>query len=239
MPSDAVRRSVLEVYERVGREGSRPPPGLDLATGRRLAEDLGYPPAVLDALPAAVLDAFVGAAPLYREVDGPPGPWVADLGCGAGLDGLLLAERGFRVAALDLSAAMLGRLRAAAAGRPAAALHPLRAALPSIPLASGSAAWALLNGVANLVADRGALLAEVRRVLRPGGLLLVADLLELGEIPPELRRLPEAWAWCLAGATTPARWVEALGTAGFADAEVRVLEEFPPLGRGVIRARAA
>lgn len=238
MGGERISEAIREVYERVGREGSRPPGGLSLSTGRDLAEDLGYPPTLLDALPPRTLDAFVGAAPLFQEVHGRPGEWVLDLGCGSGLDSLILAEAGYRVVAVDASAAMLRRLGASAEELPERRVHPVRAALPRIPVAARAASWVLLNGVANLVVERDALLAEIRRVLRPDGSLLLADLVELGEIPPEVRDLPEAWAWCLGGAATPERWRECLGAAGFRGVEVTVLEEFLPLGRGMIRATA-
>jgi SAM-dependent methyltransferase len=239
MGSDAEnRKTISEVYESLGRNGSRPPGGLSFPTGTALARDLGYPEAELAALPPEVLESFVGAAALACEVDDPaPGSgWVVDLGCGAGVDSLVLARRGHRVVSLDASPAMLRRLVSAAGGQ---SNHAVRALLPTLPLATGFASWVLLNGVANLVSDRTQLLAEVSRVLRPAGRLLIADLLALGEIPAEVRELPEAWAWCVAGAASPAVWKSDLAEAGFFDLQIQILEEIQPLGRGLIRARKA
>lgn len=226
-----IHEAVLRVYEDVGRGGSRAPAGLGVRTGADLARTLGYRDEELALLPLRVLDAFVGAAALADEVTGPAGQWVLDLGCGAGIDGLVLCARGFRVAALDASAAMLG-LAPARATRLA-----VRASLPDLPVTTGVADWALLNGVANLVPARPTLLAEVSRALRPGGTLLVADLVQIGPIPAEVRALPEAWAWCVAGASTAEAWQGDLARAGFGQADVTVLEEFPPLARAVLRAR--
>jgi SAM-dependent methyltransferase len=234
-----IHEAVLAVYNSVGQGGSRAPSGLDVATGGDLARALGYRPAELACLPPHVLDAFVGAAALANavpdavpdEVEDSRSRWVLDLGCGAGVDGLILAARGFRVAALDASAAML------ALAPPRASRLAVRAALPELPVATGLATWALLNGVANLVPARAALLREVFRALRPGGVILAADLVQIGPIPLELRALPEAWAWCVAGAATPEEWREELARAGFEDCEVTVIEEFSPLARAVLRAR--
>lgn len=236
MQETCFRDLVEEVYDAVGRSGSRAPAGMPLETGRELALRFGYARDRLSALPPAAAESFVGAAALEPRVRGRAGELVADLGCGAGVDACLLARRGFKVFALDASASMLSHLDTA--GGEAGALLPLRARLPAIPLRTGAASWALLNGVANLVPDRPSLLAEVRRILRPGGTLLAADLLEHGEIPADVRRLPEAWAWCVAGATGPGRWRTELETAGFSDVVIQVLETFPPLARGTIQATA-
>lgn len=228
-----LREAVAGVYDAVARSGSRPPQGLGFATGRDLAVALGYPPEPLADLPSAALAAFVGAGALAEAVDGRPGEVVLDLGCGAGVDGLLLAARGYRVLALDASLPML-RLAGRAPRRLA-----VRGALPDLPVRDACARWALLNGVANLVPDRTRLLAEIHRALAPGGTLVVADLLQTGPIPSEVRDLPEAWAWCVAGATTGDQWRRDLADAGFEAVELSVGEEFPPLARALIAARRA
>jgi len=232
---DPIREAIRDAYDRVGRTGSRAPAGLHVPTGRVLASALGYEEALAE-LPDAVVDAFVGAAALAPQVTGRPGEVVADLGCGAGLDSLLLARRGFRVVSLDASSAMLARL-ARHRDPSGAPPQPVRGALPELPLGSGVARWALLNGVANLVRERGRLLAEVHRILAPGGVLLIADLISVGEIPAELRELPEAWAWCVAGAGSRDEWEHDLARAGFADTSVEVLEVTAPVARALIRAR--
>ncbi len=235
MDADAIRRAVSEVYDRTGREGSRGPAGMALPTGGALARELGYAEADLGGVPGEVLEAFVGAAALAPEVHGPGA--VADLGCGAGLDAWVLAARGHRVAALDASAPMLARLRRSLARRPGLPLHCVLAELPRVPLRAGCVDWVLMNGVANLVPDRPRLLAEALRVLRPGGRLRIGDLVALEPLPPGLRDLPEAWAWCLGGATGPDEWERALRLAGFVEVSVEIVEPVPPAARAIVRAR--
>jgi SAM-dependent methyltransferase len=207
-------------------------------TGAALARELGYPDAAVRAAPAALLDAFVGASALAPRVlaQGCPGEVVVDLGCGAGLDAWVLARNGYRVAALDASAAMLSRLAGLGDFAPPG-LRTVRAELPHLPIRDGTADWVLLNGVANLIADRGALWRAVCRVLAPGGRLLAADLVALGPVPAELRAMPEAWAWCLGGAPEASRWAGELEDAGLEAPRVAILEEFPPFARAVAEAR--
>lgn len=232
------RDAIAQAYDAVGVAGSRAPAGMGFPTGAALARELGYPEASVDAAPPALLDAFVGASALAPRVlaEGRPGELVLDLGCGAGLDAWLLARAGYRVAALDASAAMLSRLAGLGASMPQG-LVTVRAELPDLPLRNGTADWVLLNGVSNLIKDRQALWREVCRVLAPGGRVLAADLVALGPVPDDLRELPEAWAWCLGGAPEASRWVGELAGAGLDAPKVSILEEFPPFARAVAEAR--
>ncbi len=233
MGAKAIRAAISAVYETVGLYGSRSPEGLDLPVGGELAERLGYSAEELRHAPRAALQAFVGAAPLVDEIPPDSEGWIVDLGCGAGLDSWILGSRGHRVVALDASASMLSRVTTGAAPT---RLVAVRAFLPSVPLRTGCASRVLLNGVANLIQDGSALLREIHRILQPGGQVLIADLVVLGVVPEELKALPEAWAWCLGGATTPKGWVEALESSGFGSVSFRILEEFSPFGRATLRA---
>ncbi len=234
-PNDPIRRAIARAYDRIGRDGAKAPDGLGFSTGGALARELGYPPAELDRVPPALLDAFVGAGAVAPLVDG-PGP-VVDLGCGAGVDSWLLAERGHPVVAVDPSTPMVARLAAALRACGPTGLGIVRARVPGVPLAAGRFAWAILNGAANLASDRHALIAEVWRLLRPGGRLVIADLVATGPIPAALRSQPEAWAWCLGGAATADAWRADLARAGFEGIGVGLVEEIPPVARAVIRAR--
>ena len=234
------QRAVREVYDAVGEHGSQAPRGMDLATGRELALNLGYAPERLAGVPPALLEAFVGAGPLAVLADPRPGQVVVDVGCGAGVDSFLAAQAGAQVLALDASAPMLRRLRRGVGGyTPLPRLLALQTAAPHLPVASGCADWVWLNGVANLIPDHGALCAELARVLHRGGRLLLADVFALEPVPDELRELPEAWAWCVAGAAEPDVWRGRLDAAGFRGIHIDVAEEFPPFFRGVLGATRA
>lgn len=232
------------IYDRIGREGSRAPEGLALPVGRELALSLGYPPKILDALPAEALEGFVGAAPLPALVlKNHRGGLVVDCGAGAGVDCFWLASRGVKAIALEWSGQMLARLqrsqRHSQKQRRSPTVSPplpLRARLPAIPLATGSVECVTANGVINLIDDKAELLREVLRVLEPGGRFIAADIIALEALDPALTGDEEAWAFCVAGAKTADEWGELLAEAGFSDFSVEVLERFHPLGRGLLRA---
>ena len=78
------------------------------------------------------------------------------------------------------------------------------------------------NCVINLSADKGKVLREAFRVLRPGGRFAVSDVVAQGELPSDLRRDMEAWVGCVAGALEEGEYRTLLAAAGFSDVEVEV-----------------
>jgi arsenite methyltransferase len=104
------RREVLvqETYSAAARD----PGGAHLfEVGRELALGVGYPRELLDRMPETAVDAFAGVAAVSVNASVRPGERVLDLGCGAGLDSLVAAERGCRVVGIDFSADLLARRR--------------------------------------------------------------------------------------------------------------------------------
>ncbi|MGH7354068.1 MAG: methyltransferase domain-containing protein [Candidatus Rokuibacteriota bacterium] len=147
--------------------------------GRVLAEGLGYPPALLDTLPAISVDAFAGVSNLSVFAEIPAGARVLDLGCGAGLDSLIAARRvgaGGHVIGVDFSEAMLARAHEATA-EAAIAVTLFRADAERLPLAGGSIDVALVNGIFNLNPARTEIFRELTRVVRPGGRAYAAELI--------------------------------------------------------------
>jgi arsenite methyltransferase len=127
-----------------------------------------------------------------------PGQTVLDVGSGGGIDTILAARRvgpeGHAIG-LDTLAEMCerGRRHAAQAGV-AGWTEFLQGEMEDIPLPEGSVDVAISNGVLNLSARKSRALAEIYRVLRPGGRICMADLTVEGELPPEVANDQSAWA---------------------------------------------
>jgi SAM-dependent methyltransferase len=119
------------------------------------------------------------------------GEIVLDVGCGTGLDALIAARRvgpGGRVIGLDMTPAMLDGARGNAA---AMGLHHVEwreGLMEALPLPDATVDVVLCNGVLNLSTRKSRALAEMRRVLRPGGRLALADLVLTESLPEELQR---------------------------------------------------
>ncbi|MBM4289867.1 MAG: methyltransferase domain-containing protein, partial [Deltaproteobacteria bacterium] len=94
-----------------------------------------------------------------------------------------------------------------------------------LPVDSGTVDVVISNCVINLTPDKLASFTEVHRVLKPGGRILIADLVTAGELPSDVRASAAAWADCLAGAMEKEAYLDAIRRAGFS--EVTVVSESP------------
>jgi arsenite methyltransferase len=200
------------------RLAAPPPPGPGCCPA--LAAD--YAPAELAALPAGMAASSFGCGNPLAFAGVRPGETVVDLGCGAGLDLLLAAERvgpTGHVVGIDMSPDLLARARANAdrAGATQVALH--EGTIEALPLADASADWVISNCVVNLSMDKPAVFAEIARVLRPGGRVLISDLVA-EDLPDWVHRHRDLYAACIAGAISQARYVDLARAAGLTDVHV-------------------
>ncbi len=182
-------------------------------------------------VPADALAASLGCGNPTALADLKPGETVLDLGSGGGIDVLLSARRvgpaGFAYG-LDMTDEMLALAERNRAAAGAANVEFLKGTIEEIPLPPSSVDVVISNCVINLSGDKGRVIAEAFRVLRPGGRLAVSDVLVQGTIPPEARRDMESWAGCIAGAMEEGEVRQALRAAGFEGIEVRVTRAYDP-----------
>ena len=160
-----------------------------------------------------------------------PGEVVLDLGSGAGLDVLLSARRvtpDGHAYGLDMTDEMLALANENKARAGVTNATFLKGTIESIPLSSASVDVVISNCVINLAADKTAVLKEAFRVLRPGGRLAVADMVELEPLPAVVKRALDAWAGCVAGTIPVDAYGDALVDAGFTNVDIEITNSFGP-----------
>ena len=193
MDKTRLREGVRRAYSTAAE---RPQDKHPFPVGRSFAESLGYPQDLLATLPAVSVDAFSGVSNVAVFAQIPVGAVVLDLGCGAGLDSLIAAQRvgpEGRVIGLDFSDAMLARARQAAAQLGADNVEFYQADAEKLPIEDGSIDVALVNGIFNLNPERDAIFRELARVVREEGVVYAAELILQEPLPLEIRNSEADW----------------------------------------------
>ena len=148
------------------------------------------------------------------------GETVLDLGSGAGIDVFLAAHKvgePGRVIGVDLTEDMVARGRQLAQEHGFGNVEFRQGDIEHLPVDSGSVDIVISNCVINLTPDKLASFTEIHRVLKPGGRILISDLVTAGDLPEDVRRSAAAWADCLAGAMEKEAYLETIRRAGFAE----------------------
>ena len=175
-----------------------------------------------------------------------PGEIVLDLGSGAGLDVLLSARRvspGGRAYGVDMTDEMLALANANKEKAGVANATFLKGTIEDVPLPDASVDVVISNCVINLAEDKGAVIREAFRVLKPGGRFAVADMVELEPLEATVKKSLDQWAGCLSGTIPIDEYRAALVKAGFVaeEFEIHATESMPgvdgKIGSAYIRAR--
>src|SRR5271169_3325058 len=151
------------------------------------------------------------------------GETVLDLGSGGGIDVLLSARRVGpmgKAYGLDMTNEMLNLARENQRKAGVTNVEFLKGEIEHIPLPDNSVDVVISNCVINLSADKGRVLREAFRVLRPGGRFAVSDVVTRGEMLPEIRKSVLLWVGCIAGALEEMDYRSKLAAAGFEQVDV-------------------
>jgi arsenite methyltransferase len=190
---DLLRAAIRDEYSVVA---TNPDKGFHFHTGRPLAQILGYDDTWLEGIPEATVASFAGTGNPFSLGWLSPGEYVVDVGCGAGIDSLIAARMvgpEGRVVGVDMTPAMLERALASAATAGATNADFRHGFAESLPLPNEWADVVISNGVFNLFPDKSAGLAEMARVLKPGGRLQIGDILVQKAVPDGGKRNIDLW----------------------------------------------
>lgn len=209
---DEIKAAVRQAYTEI-------PTGGGEAVTRR-----SYSDEELASLPKGAIDWALGVGNPIPHAELRPGEIVLDVGSGGGLDTIMAARRvrpDGLVIGLDMLDEMCERGRAHAREAGVERWTEFRRGeVESIPLEDASSDVVISNGVINLSPRKSRALAEIYRVLRPGGRMCVVDLIVDQDLPPAVLGSSAAWAGCVSGALSERVFVRKLQRLGFEDITV-------------------
>lgn len=220
MTKEQIFAAVRQMYTDVANSPSRE---FHFPTGRSACRFVGYPEEWLDIVPATAVESFAGVGFPFRAGVIRTGDRVLDIGAGSGTDTLIAARLVWpqgKVLALDMTSAMLGKLRRNITLAGVDNVEPIEGNAESIPLPDASIDVVTSNGVLNLVPDKPSAFAEIFRVLRPGGRAQIADIVVSSPVSEKSRGDPKLWAECVVGAVVEENYLDLFRAAGFTDVTV-------------------
>jgi SAM-dependent methyltransferase len=189
-----IQNTIRETYSKAAKG----PKGLfNYPTGHEGLTALKYDPELLQALPAEVAASYCGVGNPFTLGPINEGDAVLDVGCGAGVDTLfsaMMTGPSGKVVGIDLTPAMLERAKKNLSKTELKNVRFEEGSVENLPFADEDFNIVTSNGALNLVPDKAKAFAEICRVLKPGGRLMVADLILTGKLPKEKDKIIKSWA---------------------------------------------
>lgn len=222
--NEKIRESVSKFYTKAVKQpsensccsGSCTPQGV-------VTQTAGYTPKETEDLPSdAVTHAFGCGNPVaLGELK--EGDVVVDLGSGAGIDILLAGKKvgpGGRVIGIDMTDEMISRAQKNITESGLKNVEARKGIIEDLPVESNSVDWVISNCVINLSPDKPKVFSEIARVLKPGGRMLISDIV-VEDLPDWIRQNQALYSSCVAGAVSEGDYVNGLKKAGLSHVEVR------------------
>jgi SAM-dependent methyltransferase len=216
--NDETTKSVREHYAQVAKKSSCCCGG----GTADYAKNIGYSKEDVEKVPeGANLNLGCGNPLAFAQIK--PGMTVMDLGSGAGLDCFLASPKvgaSGKVIGIDMTTEMLDKARANAKKGDYANVEFRLGQIENIPSGNATVDLIISNCVINLSVDKPQVFREAFRVLKPGGKIMVSDIVLTGELPEKVLKNVDAYASCISGALQKDDYVKAIKDAGFAEVTI-------------------
>ena len=246
MEDQEVKSVVRENYARVAKQNGSCCSSACCGTSKpkEISKRIGYTDEDLEAVPSGS-NLGLGCGNPTALVSIKPGEIVLDLGSGAGFDCFLASNKvgpEGRVIGVDMTEEMVARARDNASKGGYKNIEFRQGEIENLPVKDSTIDVIISNCVINLVPNKDKAFKEAFRVLKPGGRLMVSDIVLLKKLPDFVKDSIEAYVGCIAGAATKDRYLGAIKSAGFGD--VTVIDEtvFPldcmtndPTGQAILK----
>ena len=234
MEDGKIKKVVREGYAKIAKQSSSCCAPVNSCCGSTdLAQDIsksiGYTKEELKAVPEGANLGLGCGNPVALASLG-EGETVLDLGSGAGFDCFLAAgkvgENG-RVIGVDMTPEMLEKARENARKGNYGNVEFRLGEIENLPAADNSVDVVISNCVINLAPDKRRVFTEAFRVLKPGGRLMISDMVLLKELPDFIKKSIEAYIGCLSGAIMRDEYIGAIKAAGFQGVSIIDETSFP------------
>ncbi len=229
MKKEEIRKTVREEYAKVARGNTsccgQSSSCCGASTAEKTSKEIGYSEDEMNAVPdGANLGLGCGNPTAMASLK--EGETVLDLGSGAGFDCFLAANRvgkGGHVIGVDMTPDMLEKARANARKGGYDNAEFRLGEIENLPVADNSVDVIISNCVINLSPDKVRVFEEAFRVLKPGGRLMVSDIVLLKKLPDFVRESVAGYVGCISGAILKKDYISAVEGRGFRD--VKVIDE--------------
>lgn len=231
---EEIKKIVREGYAKIAKQENSCCTPVSPCCGKTdLAEDIskkiGYTDEELEAVPEGS-NLGLGCGNPVALASLKEGETILDLGSGAGFDCFLAAKKvgkNGKVIGVDMTPEMIEKARKNAQKGNYRNVEFRLGEIENLPAADNSVDVVISNCVINLVPDKKRVFKEAFRVLKPGGRLMISDIVLLKELPDFIKNSIEAYVDCLAGATMKDEYIETIRRAGFKKVKIIEEETFP------------
>jgi len=215
---EKIRKIVRESYAKVAKRES-------CCCGSECDEKIGYTKTELESVPEGTLFSL-GCGNPVALASLKEGETVLDIGSGGGLDCFLAAKKGGgkgHVIGVDMTPEMIDKARENCRKGKYINVEFRLGEIENLPVADNTADVIISNCVINLSPNKERVFKEAFRVLKPGGRLMISDIVLLKELPETVMRSKQAYIACISGAIMKDEYIELIKDAGFQD--VKIIEE--------------
>ena len=230
MEKEEIKKVAREGYAKIAKQGSSCCGPVNSCCGstdsaQDISKSIGYTEEELKAVPEGA-NLGLGCGNPVALASLKEGETVLDLGSGAGLDCFLAADRvsgSGKIIGVDMTPEMIEKARENAGKSNYTNVEFRLGEIENLPVADNSVDIVISNCVINLAPDKGRVFSEAFRVLKPGGRLMISDIVLLKELPDFIKDSIEAYIGCLSGAIMRDEYLGAIKASGFQ--EVGIVDE--------------
>lgn len=234
MKAKEIKEQVREAYAQIAKSETRCcPAGSSVCGEASLAEkassEMGYSRQQMALAPEGA-NLGLGCGNPVAIASLQEGETVLDLGSGAGLDCFLAASKvgeSGKVIGVDMTPEMVEKARKNAEKGGYKNIEFRLGEIENLPVADNSVDVIISNCVINLSPDKGRIFQEAFRVLRPGGRVMISDIVVSKPLPAFIRDSVVAYVGCVSGAMLKDEYLHKIGAAGFQDISVVSETAFP------------